>query len=271
MVKLNVTNKLFMPQKKLRTSLQETKKILDNQLESIDNQKFIKNDPISVPHSFSSKKDIEISAFLSSLMAWGIRKTIIAKSKLLMQLMDNAPSDFIMNSTDTDLKKFSSFVHRTFSSADCIFYIKSLINIYRNHGGLENIFTAGYEKNNNIKDAIHNARLVIFDIKHDRRCERHVSDVSKNSAAKRINMFLRWMIRKDGIDFGLWKNIDAAHLMLPLDVHTARVSRQLCLLTRKSNDWIAVEEVTRILREFDNKDPVKYDLALFSLGAEKHI
>ena len=183
--------------------------------------------------------------------------------------MDNSPYDFILNHTENDLNRLKKFKHRTFNGEDCVFFVKSLKNIYTHHNGLQNVFETAYNKNKNIKDSIIYFRKIFLELKHEKRVEKHIANVEKKSAAKRINMFLRWMIRKDkfNVDFGLWKNIPTSALMIPLDVHTANVSRKLNLLERKQNDWIAVEELTLNLKKFDKTDPVKYDFALFGLGA----
>lgn len=234
---------------------------------------FIENDPISIPHNFTQKNDIEISAFLSAIIAWGNRKAIIKSAKQLIALTDNAPYDFIMNANTSDFKAFENFKYRTFNGIDCIFFMKSLQNIYLQHNGLEAVFNNGFEQHKNVKEAIAYFRNVFFSLKHENRTQKHIANTHKNSAAKRINMFLRWMVRDDnkGVDFGIWKNIPTSALMLPLDVHSGRVARGFELLKRKQNDWTAVEELTNNLRGFDHKDPVKYDFALFGIGVNKDI
>jgi len=183
--------------------------------------------------------------------------------------MNNNPLEFLLNNPEEDLDVFRDFKHRTFNGTDCIYFMKSLKNIYRNHGGLEKVFTDGFQKGNTIFSALIHFRKVFFELEHEHRTEKHVSNVEKGASAKRLNMYLRWMIRSDknAVDFGLWKQIPASALMLPLDVHTGNVARKLGLLTRVQNDWQAVEEITAKLREFDLKDPIKYDFALFGLGA----
>jgi len=187
----------------------------------------------------------------------------------LITLMNNNPLEFLLNNPEEDLDVFRDFKHRTFNGTDCIYFMKSLKNIYRNHGGLEKVFTDGFQKGNTIFSALIHFRKVFFELEHEHRTEKHVSNVEKGASAKRLNMYLRWMIRSDknAVDFGLWKQIPASALMLPLDVHTGNVARKLGLLTRVQNDWQAVEEITAKLREFDLKDPIKYDFALFGLGA----
>lgn len=229
---------------------------------------FIENDPISIPHLFSKKEDIEISAFLIATIAWGNRKSIITNGNKLMQLMDFQPHEFILNHSKKDLKPFLNFVHRTFNGNDCVFFIQSLKNIYTKHNGLEATFNFATEA----KQGIINFRNIFLELKHLTRVEKHISNPAKNSSAKRLCMFLRWMVRHDnsGVDFGIWKSILPANLYLPLDVHTGNVSRQLKLLTRAQNDWQAVEEITAVLKTFDPSDPIKYDFALFGSGVNKH-
>jgi uncharacterized protein (TIGR02757 family) len=248
------------------------KELLDEKYMNYHKQVFIEDDPISIPHLFSKKEDIEIAGFLAATISWGNRKSIIKNATQLMQYMDNAPFEFIVNHGKKDLKPFEKFVHRTFNANDCVFFIKSLKNIYTQHHGLENAFFANKTKDEfSLKYSIANFRRLFLAVKHPNRVEKHVSDPLNNSSAKRLCMYLRWMVRKDHlkVDFGLWKSIDPADLCLPLDVHTGNVSRTLGLLNRKQNDWKAVEEITAVLRLLDPKDPIKYDFALFGLGVSK--
>ena len=228
---------------------------------------FIETDPIQIPHLFTQENDIEISAFLTAIISWGNRKTIIKNAHKLMKLMDYSPFDFILNAGESEYKFLSDFYHRTFNGIDTVFFIKSLQNIYLNYGGLKNIFYKGYFSGG-IEKSIENFRGVFFSLNHELRTEKHIPDITKNASEKRLNMFLRWMARKDkqGIDFGIWDKILAKELYIPLDVHTGNVARKLGLLSRKQNDWIAVKELTGVLRQFDPDDPVKYDFALFGLG-----
>lgn len=245
----------------------EIKILLDEAYFKFNQKNFIANDPICIPHLFSKKEDIEIAGFLAATLAWGNRKSIINNCTRLMKWMDMQPNDFVLNHSKKDLIVFEKFVHRTFNSSDCIYFIKSLQNIYKKHQGLEDLFCS---IPTNIKDSIENFRTVFFELKHLNRTEKHVSSPNKNSSSKRLCMYLRWMVRKDayGVDFGIWKNIQPKDLFLPLDVHTGNVSRYLGLLNRKQNDWKAVEEITAILRQYDPKDPIKYDFSLFGLGVE---
>ncbi len=241
---------------------------LDQKVISFNHTSFIETDPILVPRLFSTKENIEISGFLTATISWGQRPTIIRNALKLMELMDNHPFEFLMNTPEGNWDGFSEFKHRTFNGTDCLFFLKSLRNIYLNHGGLEEVFTQGFKKDETIFSALVHFRRVFFELEHKSRTEKHISDVEKGASAKRLNMFLRWLVRNDhtGVDFGLWKQIPASALMLPLDVHTGNVSRKLGLLLRTQNDWRAVEEISAKLREFDPQDPIKYDFALFGLG-----
>lgn len=226
---------------------------------------FIESDPISIPHCYSKKEDIEIAGFLTATIAWGQRITIIKNAKKLMHLMDNSPHEFILNAKEKDLKTFNSFKHRTFNSIDCVYFIRSLKNIYNNHKGLQDVF----QKEDEMKQNIIHFHQCFFELPHPFRTKKHVSNPNMGSAAKRINMFLRWMIRKDkrAVDFGIWNTkSNAATLYCPLDVHSGRVARKLGLLDRTQNDWKAVEELSNKLKQFDANDPIKYDFSLFGLG-----
>ena len=245
----------------------ELKEFLDEKVAIYNNKNFVDTDPIQIPHLFSIKEDIEIAAFLTSCLAWGNRKMIINNSKKFIEYLENNPYDFVLNHSEKDLLKLEHFVHRTFNGTDAIFFIKSLQNIYKNHNGLEGVFTL-YQEENSLLNSIHQFRNIFFEIHHLHRTKKHISDPLKNSAAKRINMFLRWMVRNDncGVDFGIWKNISSAKLSCPLDIHSGNVARKLELLTRKQNDAKALLELDNNLRLLDKKDPVKYDFALFGLG-----
>lgn len=248
----------------------DLKKYLDKQVSLYNRIEFIQDDPIQIPHRYFNKEDIEIAGFLTSTIAWGQRKSIINNANQLMNLMYNSPYEFISNHIDkVDEKLLKTFVHRTFNGEDSLYFITSLSNIYKNHGGLEQVFKTGFEQTGNIYGSLIHFRQIFFEISHPNRTTKHISNVSKNSSAKRLNMFLRWMVRKDdnGIDFGIWKTIPISALMLPLDIHTGNVGRLLGLLNRTQNDWKAVEEVTANLRKLDPFDPIKYDFALFGTGA----
>lgn len=252
------------------TDLNNIKDFLEEKYFLFNNRSFIETDPIQIPHQFTKKEDIEIAAFLAATIAWGQRKTIIGNAQKLMLWMDNAPHDFILNHSAKELAPFKKFVHRTFNGTDCVFFIKSLQNIYLKHGGLEGAFGKGIKtKDESIKNGITGFRKIFLEIKHESRSDKHISNPESKSSAKRLCMYLRWMVRNDkkGVDFGIWKKINASQLCLPLDVHTGNVSRKLGLLTRTQDDWQAVEEITSVLKQFDKNDPVKYDFALFGLGA----
>lgn len=248
--------------------IHDLKEFLDEKYDLYCRPEFIENDPISIPHMFTNKEDIEISGFLVATLAWGQRTIILKNAKQMLQLMGCSPHDFLMSATDNDFKRFDTFKHRTFNGTDCIFFLKSLKNIYTHHGGVGSIFHESYTKNNNIKTAIARFREFFFILPHQKRTEKHVANPFKGATAKRLNMYLRWMVRDDnrGIDFGIWNGINPKDLYLPLDLHTALVSRKLGLLDRKQNDWKAVEEITTKLQQLDPVDPVKYDFALFGLG-----
>ncbi len=248
----------------------ELKELLDEKYYKYAVSDFINDDPIQIPKKFTQKEDIEIAGFLSASIAWGNRKSIIKNATKLIELMDESPYDFISNFNEKDLSVFNDFKHRTFNGIDTKFFMKSIQNIYQKHKGLENVFLQGFNKDKTIKSAISHFRKVFFEIDFPARTSKHIANVDKKSAAKRINMFLRWMVRKDHVDFGIW-HLPKSTLMLPLDVHTGNVSRAIGLLNRKQNDWQAVKEVTKKLREFDNNDPIKYDFALFGMGNDKSL
>ncbi|GGD92893.1 TIGR02757 family protein [Planktosalinus lacus] len=245
----------------------ELKEFLDEKVQLYNSPKFIESDPIQIPHRFTVKEDIEIIAFLVATIAWGNRKSIINSGNKIAELLGNAPHDFVINHREHDLDRLLRFVHRTFNGIDLQFFIHSLKNIYENHGGLESVFKKNATKSS-IQPAIHSFKKIFFSIPHPERTMKHVSDPLKNSAAKRINMFLRWMVRNDttGVDFGIWKTLDPALLSCPLDVHSGNVARSLGLLSRKQNDAKALLELDSSLRKLDPVDPVKYDFALFGLG-----
>ncbi|WP_299123358.1 TIGR02757 family protein [uncultured Tenacibaculum sp.] len=245
----------------------ELKDFLDSKVNEYNRFNFIESDPISIPHKYSLKQDIEISGFLAATIAWGNRKSIIKNANRMMDLMGNSPYDFVMNHKEYHLENLEGFVHRTFNSIDFSYFIKALKHIYINHKGLENIFCT-HASNDSLQPAIHEFKKIFFEIPHPSRTTKHISDPFKNSACKKINMWLRWLIRNDnsGVDFGIWKNISPSKLSCPLDVHSGNVARKLGILTRKQNDGKALAELDNSLRKFDANDPVKYDFALFGLG-----
>jgi uncharacterized protein (TIGR02757 family) len=237
------------------------KSFLDEKADQYNAVTFIGTDPIQVPHQFSEPEDIEIAAFLTAILSWGRKTTIIAKATELLTLMQGGPYEFIMECNDEQLHRFIPFVHRTFNGMDCIYFLKALQHIYQHHGGLRKTFEKGYEVHGNLFDTIVFFRKIFFQTAEPGRTGKHLADPSKGASAKRINMFLRWMIRSDsrGVDFGIWSGIPMSALYIPLDVHTGSVARKLGLLIRKQNDWKAVAELTENLRQFDPEDPVRYD------------
>ena len=247
--------------------MQDLKSFLDQKSQQYNQDFFIAHDPIQIPHQFSKKQDIEIAALLAATIAWGNRKSIIKNALNMMQRMDHAPYEFVKHATQKDLDKLNGFVHRTFNDFDFKFFTQSLQQLYQNADSLESYFLIEAVEFNP-KFAIERFRNAFLN-NESVRTQKHVSSPAKNSSAKRLNMFLRWMVRKDnqGVDFGIWEKIPSSKLSLPLDVHTGNIARKLNLLTRKQNDWKAVEEIDTVLRKLDKNDPVKYDFALFGLGA----
>lgn len=243
----------------------ELKDFLEEKVALYNNPNFIESDPIQIPHIYSLKEDIEISGFLAATIAWGNRKMIINNARKMMDLMGNSPYDFVMNHSESQLETLERFVHRTFNGNDFMGFVKGLQHIYNNHGGLETVFS---KQNLTMQHTISEFKQLFFEIPHETRTEKHISDPLIGSAAKRINMYLRWMVRNDnkGVDLGIWKSISPSLLSCPLDVHSGNVARKLDLLTRKQNDAKAVAELDENLRKLDPNDPVKYDFALFGLG-----
>lgn len=244
-------------------NFQGLKSTLDTKVQQYNHPSFIATDPIQVPHGFTLKQDIEIAGFFAASIAWGNRTMIINNARRLMEIMERQPFEYVMHAGSENLRKLEGFVHRTFNADDTLQFVYSLRNIYEQNDSMEAAF-----KGDTVKERIHRFREAFFSDQHLQRTEKHVSDPFKGSAAKRINMFLRWMVRKDegGVDFGIWNSISPAELIIPLDVHSGRVARKLGLLERKQNDWKAAEELTANLRQLDPMDPVKYDYALFGMG-----
>lgn len=242
------------------------KKILDKKVDQYNQPSFIKDDPISIPHLFTKKQDIEISGFYTATFAWGNRTTIIRKSKELMQLMNNTPYEFCLHHTNTDLKKLRHFKHRTFTYTDLLYFIEFLKFHFNKYKSLETAFT---RHGNTVQEMLAGFHHYFFSLEHvPSRTKKHIATPERKSTCKRLNMFLRWMVRKDnkGVDFGIWKTISPSQLICPIDLHVARVARKLGLLHRKQTDWQTAVELTNALRKLDKNDPVKYDLALFNLG-----
>ena len=252
----------------MRFSDTELKDFLEEKTNQYNSPAFIADDPVSIPHRFSKKEDIEISGFLSSVIAWGNRKAIIAAATRMMELMDNSPHEFVVHHTAADLGRFKKFVHRTFNGRDAAYFIRALKNIYSKHGGMENIFLKSISPSDSeLSSALSHFKATFYTLPKA-RTQKHLPDPLQNSSAKRMNMLLRWFVRNDkkGVDFGIWKSVSPSQLSIPLDVHTGNVARKLGLLQRKQNDWKAVMELNTRLRRFDPVDPVKYDFALFGLG-----
>ena len=250
----------------------ELKSYLDFKVEQYNTLHFIETDPIQIPHQFRKKEDIEIAGFLTATIAWGNRKSILKNADKMMELMERSPYDFILYHSPADLEPLNNFVHRTFNGMDFQYFITALKNIYLNHGGIEPIFNK-YAKESSLQPAIHHFKQIFFELPHAPRTEKHVSDPLKNSAAKRLNMYLRWMVREDaaGVDFGIWEGLKSSQLSCPLDVHSGNVARKLKLLKRKANDAKALAELDNSLRKMDPMDPVKYDFALFGIGANEDL
>lgn len=248
--------------------MKELKSLLDSKVEQYNHPRFIELDPISIPHRFSDPHDIEIAGFLTALISWGNRKAILKSAAHLLELMENEPANFITTASEKEFKRLEKFVYRTFNGDDLLFLVYALRNVYRTKGGLEGIANAHFQKRGEVKDVVVGLRTELLQTEHLSRSEKHLANPLKGSAAKRINMFLRWMVRRDnnGVDFGLWQQLSPAALMCPLDVHSGNTARNLGLLSRKQNDWKAVEELTYNLRKLDKSDPVKYDFALFGMG-----
>lgn len=248
--------------------------MLDEKVEAYNQKGFIKDDPIQIPHLFTKKQDIEIMGFWTAMLAWGQRITIINKSKELIQLMDNAPYDFMVNHQEKDRKAFIDFKHRTFNSTDTLYFLEFFQQYYKKNKSLETVFTKGINVDDkNIENGLIHFHNQFFDLPFaPQRTKKHVATPARKSTCKRLNMFLRWMVRNDkkGVDFGIWKNITTSQLLCPLDVHVERVARKFKLINRKQRDWQTVVELTENLKKFDPEDPVKYDFALFGMGvAEK--
>lgn len=253
----------------MKLSKAELKEFLDEKYERFNRPGFIESDPVGIPHLFDQKEDIEIIGFLAATIAWGQRPTIIKNARKLAEWMDMAPHDFVLNATPADIDRFADFKHRTFNGEDAMYFMTALQHLYQNKNGIEGAFAAAHHASStNTMDAICGFRNEFFALAHPARTQKHVSNPAKGSSAKRLNMYLRWMVRDDGrgVDFGLWKAIRKDQLVLPLDVHTGNVGRQLGLLKRKQNDWKAAIELNDSLKKLDPDDPVKYDYALFGLG-----
>lgn len=244
----------------------DLKQLLNAKVDYYNQPSFIPDDPVCIPHLFTKQQDIEIAGFFAAIFAWGNRTTIINKSKELMQLMQMQPYEFVLHHSANDLKRLKGFKHRTFTTEDLYHFIEFFQQHYSRHNSLETAFFP--EKKMTVEEGLNHFKNYCFSFEHLKRTEKHISSPLQKSSCKRLNMFLRWMVRKDdkGVDFGIWNNVLPKDLICPLDVHVSRVARELNLLHRRQDDWEAALELTASLRTFDEDDPVKYDFALFSIG-----
>ena len=249
---------------------EELKIFLNKKVDQYNQPSFILADPVCIPHLFSTQQDIEIAGFFAAIFSWGNRTTIINKSMELMRLMDNQPHAFCMHHSDNDLKRLLLFKHRTFNTTDLLYFVQFFKMHYAHSATLETAFTRSMQLNDEtVENALNGFYQYFFSLEEvPKRTMKHIASPAKKASCKRINMFLRWMVRRDkgGVDFGLWKNIDPSQLVIPLDLHVGRVARQFSLLQRKQTDWLSALELTAALKQLDPKDPAKYDYALFALG-----
>ena len=254
----------------IRPSTKDLASLLDSKFEQYNQPAFIEDDPISIPHKFSLKQDIEIMGFFAAIFAWGQRKTIISKCDQLITLMEDAPYDFILNHTEADLRRFLKFKHRTFNVTDLLYFIYFFRNFYKKNNTLEDAFLRGLGRNDQtVENSLINFHDIFFNSDNvPQRTKKHIATPQRNSSCKRLNMFLRWMVRRDdqGVDFGIWNRISPHQLLMPIDIHVGRIARRLGILKRQQSDWKATMELTAKLREFDPDDPVKYDYALFGMS-----
>ncbi|MBL7786433.1 MAG: TIGR02757 family protein [Chitinophagales bacterium] len=253
-------------------SLQNLYCFLEEKTEQYNHIDFVATDPISIPHRFGQLQDIEIAAFWTAMLAWGQRKTIINKATTLFAMMDNAPHDFVLHHSEKDLSALLQFKHRTFNAVDVAYFLRFLRHHYQQHNSLETAFVATLSpQDTDVGNALRGFYDYFFFLESaPQRTRKHIATPARQSACKRLNMFLRWMVRRDnkGVDFGLWQHISPSQLLIPLDVHVDRIARQLGLLQSRAADWKAVLQLTEVLRQFDPLDPAKYDFALFGLGLE---
>lgn len=251
----------------------ELKELLERLYDKYNREEFIACDPISVPHRFTGRDDREVAGFLSATIAWGNRKSIVANGHRLMRLMDDAPADFVRNASERELEGLATYVHRTFNGDDLHDFVLALRRMDRLYGGIGAFFEGRYVATQNIAQALADFRHEFFQSDHAPHSEKHLSSIAKGAACKRLCMYLRWMVRRDerGVDFGEWTRIPMSALYIPLDVHAGNMARALGLLTRRQNDWRAVEEVTARLRTFDPEDPVRYDYSLFGAGVDGYL
>ncbi|HIW64648.1 MAG TPA: TIGR02757 family protein [Candidatus Alistipes intestinipullorum] len=256
-----------------RFSESELRDLLERLHDRYNRRDFIDDDPIAVPHRYADAADREIAGFLAATIAWGNRRTIVHNGHRLMHFLDDAPADFVLNASERELAQLSAFCHRTFNGGDLRDFVLALRSITTRFGGLGGFFETTYAATRSLPRTLAAFRRTFFETPHAPRCEKHLSSIERGAACKRLCMYLRWMVRRDdrGVDFGLWRSIPMSELRLPLDVHVGAVARLLGLLTRRQNDWRAVEELTDALRRFDASDPARYDYALFGAGIDARI
>lgn len=249
------------------------KELLERLYDKYNRPEFIEGDPISVPHRYTDRADREIAGFFAATIAWGNRKAIVASGHRMMRCMDDAPADFVRNASERELKMLDSYVHRTFNGGDLRDFVLALRRMEAEFGGLGAFFESRYEALGEIPAVLAEFRRAFFGCDHSLRCEKHLSSIERGAACKRLCMYLRWMVRRDerGVDFGEWTRIPMSALYLPLDVHAGNMGRALGLMTRRQNDWRAVEQITATLREFDAADPVRYDFSLFGAGIDGYL
>lgn len=249
---------------------EELRGMLEHLYDKYNRPEFIEPDPISIPHAFEGRDDREIAGFLAATIAWGNRKAIVRSARRMVEYMDSAPTDFVRHASERELVRLQSYVHRTFNGSDFRDFVLAIRGIVERFGGIGEFFESRYEATGDLRQAMSDFRREFFAADHCPRCEKHLSSIDKGAACKRLNMYLRWFVRRDGrgVDFGLWTRIPMSALYLPLDVHSGNMGRALGLLHRRQNDWKATEEITASLREFDAEDPVRYDFSLFGAGID---
>ena len=253
-----------------RTELQE---LLERLCDRYNRPEFIPEDPISVPHRYAGRADREIAGFFAATIAWGNRRSIVRNGHRMMHFMDDAPADFVRHASERELSQLSAYAHRTFNGGDLRDFVRALRRLEVRFGGLGSFFETRYEATQDLRSVLAEFRREFFAAEHAPRCEKHLSSIERGAACKRLCMYLRWMVRRDdrGVDFGEWRRIPMSALYLPLDLHVGAMGRALGLLTRRQNDWRAVEEITAALRSFDPSDPVRYDFALFGAGIDGYL
>ncbi len=251
-------------------SHEELRDILEHLHDKYNRPEFIEADPISIPHSFTDLRDREIAGFLAATIAWGNRKAIVRSARRMVEYMDGTPYDFVCNASEQDLTRLQSYVHRTFNGGDFTDFVRSMRRICQRYGSMGELFQRNYEECGDMAEVFSRVRREFFEGEHNPHCEKHLSSVDKGAACKRLNMYVRWFVRRDdrGVDFGVWRRIPMSALYLPLDIHSGNMGRELGLLKRKQSDWKATVEITSSLRAFDAEDPVRYDFSLFGAGID---